>query len=292
MQMNDYTQQLFPYVDESRIVTLSCGHVIPPSNLYVSPVVAAPNGDAFDFTFSSRNLSTTISNLGESFVRLLPLCPDGTVIFFPSYAYLEKVVAEWKKTNTTGSSIWSRLDSSKPIFMEAQSGTTSAEYGNTGDVLEAYTREVESSSGRGALLLAVVGGKLSEGINFSDHLGRCVIIVGLPYPNPNSPEWKAKMEYIEGKAMERGAQTGTASREFSENVCMRAVNQAIGRAVRHKGDWATILLVDRRYSQKRILEKLPKWIQASLAAGRSDTFGGVQKGLGDFYAAKKTVHHD
>ena len=114
---------------------------------------------------------------------------------------------------------------------------------------------------------------MSEGINFSDELGRGVVVVGLPFPNINSAEWKARLEYIEKTTVTRGqsiAEGKAASREFYENACMRAVNQSIGRAIRHKGDYATIVMVDRRYGTGRIQRKLPGWIKEGLAGISGD----------------------
>lgn len=300
--MDDYIHQLFPYLSPERIRTLSCGHVIPPENLFVSAVEKAADGSAFDFTFASRDAPATIAKLGDALLRLLPCVPDGAVVFFPSYAYLERVVSFWKSPGSTSTStstnsnksLYARLSALKPIFTESQTTPVDA-------TLSAYSDAILSHRSRGALLLAVIGGRLSEGINFSDRLGRCVIVVGLPYPNPHSPEWKAKMEYIEAKAASLSQSQplssnqnhsakkvkGEASREFAENVCMRAVNQAIGRAIRHRGDWAGILLVDRRYGSERIRGKLPGWIRASLRGGGGGGFGDVEGGLRRFYDMKR-----
>jgi hypothetical protein len=111
----------------------------------------------------------------------------------------------------------------------------------------------------GALMLCVCGGKLSEGINFKDALGRLVVMVGLPYANPEEPELKATrgvpgrarrllffMTHKKNKLNER-AKTKTRGRRYYEALCMRSVNQSVGRAIRHVGDYAAILLCDRRY---------------------------------------------
>ena len=44
-----------------------------------------------------------------------------------------------------------------------------------------------------------MGGKLSEGINFSDELARSIIVLGLPYPNLKAPEMIEKMKYLDKK---------------------------------------------------------------------------------------------
>ena len=84
----------------------------------------------------------------------------------------------------------------------------------------------------GAILFAVVGAKLSEGLNFADDLARAVVIVGLPFPNLMSPDLKERMRYISEQQRIRegtGPQTGkNAGQELYENICMRAVNQSIG----------------------------------------------------------------
>lgn len=146
---------------------------------------------------------------------------------------------------------------------------------------------------------------MSEGINFSDSLGRCVVIIGLPFPNVTSAEWKAKMSYIESSTMSRlEADPTTAalsqamklarakeqSREFYENACMRAVNQSVGRAIRHKGDYASVIMIDKRFSTERIRGKLPGWIREGLVpdAGKKK-FAQLMGNMGSFYRAKKVT---
>jgi chromosome transmission fidelity protein 1 len=84
----------------------------------------------------------------------------------------------------------------------------------------------------GALLFAVVGAKLSEGINFSDSLARGVVIVGLPFPSRISVELKERMRYVteleKRLNMKRHPDNKDAGTELYENTCMRTVNQSIG----------------------------------------------------------------
>jgi len=136
-------------------------------------------------------------------------------------------------------------------------------------------------------MFAVVGAKLSEGLNFSDDLARAVVVVGLPFANLNSPELKERLKYVralQNKAGNSGAGKD-AGMELYENMCMNAVNQSIGRAIRHAGDWASLILVDSRYASPRIRQKLPKWIGDTTNV--CETFGQGMKELGAFSRQKR-----
>ncbi|KAF3928382.1 hypothetical protein ABW21_db0208315 [Orbilia brochopaga] len=302
----DYTNHLFPYLPPERLRTVSCGHVIPKENMLAMTVPTGVTGQGFEFTFDKRGDLKLIQELGRTILNLCNVIPHGVVAFFPSYSYLETVVKIWDakvggagQSSATGKSIYESLKAKKSVFVE-QKGSSSVD-----EILREYAKAIDS--GTGALLLSVVGGKMSEGINFSDNLGRGVIMVGLPFPNINSAEWKAKMEFVERSMVERGTEdtpdakmrqaAKAAAQEYYENACMRAVNQSIGRAIRHRNDYAVILLLDKRFGRESIWNKLPKWIRdgtTSIAASTSGAlgkrdepkFGMVMRDVGAFFRSK------
>jgi len=157
------------------------------------------------------------------------------------------------------------------------------------------------------MLFAVIGAKLSEGLNFADDLARAVIIIGLPFANLGSPELRERMKYVkrleEKGVFKRCAGQKDAAAELYENMCMNAVNQSIGayplflvdrhinsistgRAIRHRGDWASLILLDRRYTSNAIRNKLPKWIGSETVV--TESFGQAVKDMGSFYRTKRT----
>jgi chromosome transmission fidelity protein 1 len=77
----------------------------------------------------------------------------------------------------------------------------------------------------------------------------------------------------------------SASKDFYENACMRAVNQSIGRVIRHRNDYAAILMVDRRFSSERIRQKLPGWIKDNMDHSVRDWMA-IEHGIRDFFEGK------
>jgi chromosome transmission fidelity protein 1 len=119
----------------------------------------------------------------------------------------------------------------------------------------------------------ILGGKLSEGINFSDDLARCVVVVGLPYANSRSAELKEKMEYLNRTTanLRPEGENRTPGQMHYESLCFKAINQSIGRAIRHRNDYAALILADARYARPASQAALPAWIAKRLSV--ADKFG-------------------
>lgn len=201
--------------------------------------------------------------------------PGGVVCFFGSYDFMETFYRHLDESGALA-----RIAVRKQVFKEPRAGGQLTE-----KMLADYTRAIKRkepaaySEAGGAFLLSVIGGKLSEGLNFSDDLGRCVCVVGLPFPNKTSPELTERMKYLDT--------IGASSSEYYENLCMKAVNQSIGRAIRHIRDYAAVLLIDERYQSQKIQAKLPEWIRRS--AKSYSQFGANQGALAKFFKAKRQM---
>ncbi|XP_033824285.1 ATP-dependent DNA helicase DDX11 [Periophthalmus magnuspinnatus] len=277
--ISDFKQELLfsAGVEEGQIAEFSCGHVIPPENILPIVLCSGPTGQELEFTFQNRDSPSMIDEMGRVLSNICTVVSGGVVCFFPSYEYSRKVITHWETTGALG-----RLANKKKIFQEPKKAH------QVEQVLSEFSRCIQrcahdGGSLTGALLFSVVGGKMSEGINFSDDLGRCVVMVGMPYPNIKSPELLEKMAYLDKHLPHRGGKS--PGQALIENLCMKAVNQSIGRAIRHRGDYSTIVLCDRRYSRPATLSKLPSWIKERTCTHAS--FGPAFAALRKFFVEKK-----
>lgn len=69
-------------------------------------------------------------------------------------------------------------------------------------VMEEYYSNIfesDDQASSGAILMSVCRGRISEGLDFSDNAARCVIVVGIPYPQMTDPRIVLKKDYLERK---------------------------------------------------------------------------------------------
>ena len=119
--------------------------------------------------------------LGNTLIELCKTVPSGVVVFFTSYKQEAAFYDLWQKNG-----LLQKLEAQKTIFREPKKTS------DVDELLEKYGRSVRT---RGAILFAVVGGKVSEGINFTGELCRAVIMIGLPFPDIKSVELRAVFKH-------------------------------------------------------------------------------------------------
>ncbi|KAF8238674.1 DNA repair helicase [Tricholoma matsutake] len=236
--------QFTPVVQETYSMTLT-------RNAFL-PLVITRGSDqvAISSRFEVRNDPAVVRNFGSILVEYSKIVPDGIVAFFPSYLYMESIVAAW---NDMG--ILNEVWKNKLIFVETPDAN------ETSIALENYRRACDN--GRGAVLLSVARGKVSEGIDFDHNYGRAVIMFGVPYQYTESRILKARLEYLRDAYRIRES-------EFLGFDAMRNAAQCVGRVLRGKTDWGLMVFADKRFARADKRAKLPRWINQYIAETASN----------------------
>ena len=212
----------------------------------ILPMIVAKGNDQVALTskFEARDDTAVIRNYGSLLAEMVACVPDGVVCFFTSYLYMENVVAAWYEQG-----VIDNIQRHKLLFIETQDAA------ETSLALINYIKACEN--GRGAVLLSVARGKVSEGVDFDHHLGRAVLMFGIPYVYTQSRILKARLEYLRDQFQIR-------ENDFLTFDAMRHAAQCIGRVMRGKTDYGIMVLADKRFGRQDKKGKLPKWIQEHL----------------------------
>lgn len=297
-------------------VRLENPHVIDQSQVWVGVVSKGPQGTVLNSSYKTRSDTKYIQDLGNAIVNYTRMIPDGLLVFFPSYSVMRQSIDAWKSHGQGGSSIWERISQYKAPIVEpsdASSFPTAA--------LE-FKKQLDSPAQGGAVFFGVCRGKASEGLDFSDRAGRAVIITGIPFAMMTDPKVRLKKEVMDTNV--RNARTrqtldnkNTSDHAHAEPLsgdmwyvqqAMRAVNQAIGRVIRHKNDYGAIILCDERFGSQvcmqafhahpfvtgiiasyvsllqRITSQLSKWLRDDVV--NYPTYGAAASSLTQFFKSK------
>uniref|UniRef100_A0A672QTU2 DNA 5'-3' helicase n=1 Tax=Sinocyclocheilus grahami TaxID=75366 RepID=A0A672QTU2_SINGR len=157
--------------------------------------------------------------------------------------------------------------------------------GDFDELLQTYYEAIRGTAANdGALLVAVCRGKVSEGLDFTDDNARAVVTIGIPFPNIKDLQVELKMKYNDKHAKSRGLLPGG---RWYEIQAYRALNQALGRCIRHRNDWGALILVDDRFrtNPNKYITGLSKWVRQLVR--HHDTFTGAMQSLESFSQSQR-----
>lgn len=208
------------------------------------PMIVTKGSDqvAISSRFEIRNDPSVVRNYGNLLIEFSKLTPDGLVVFFPSYLYMESIISQWQQMGILDE-VWKF----KLILVETPDSQ------ETSLALETY--RTACSNGRGAVMFCVARGKVSEGIDFDHHFGRTVLMIGVPFQYTESRILKARLEFLRENYHIK-------ENDFLSFDAMRHAAQCLGRVLRGKEDYGIMVLADRRFARKR--GQLPKWIDQAI----------------------------
>lgn len=262
-------------------VCLKGGHVIQPNQVACCVLCKGPTGEKLNGSYAFRSSVDYRVGLGMSLVNIARNTPGGVLVFFPSYVALNAAVELWRSGSGRAGetvTVWGMLAELKPVYVEP------VETADFHAIVSSFQREVDNAPSRGAILLAVCRGKISEGIDFADHHGRCVVVAGIPFANHTDLFVRLKRAYITRVASQRPKVRGKlfTGDEWYLNEAMRAVNQCVGRVIRHKDDYGVVVLADERFADH--VDGMSEWVAKRCSVHREfrETYACVAQFFASF----------
>ncbi|XP_059614079.1 regulator of telomere elongation helicase 1 homolog [Phlebotomus argentipes] len=243
-----------PLISEMGIefpVQLENPHIVTREQVCVKVVSQGSDKEPLISNYANRDNVKYITSLGRTLLSFAPVIPGGILIFFPSYTLMTKCQNAWQE-----SGLWSQICNIKSIYVESRKKN------DFQDTMTEYYAKIRDPGSRGAIFMAVCRGKVSEGLDFADLNGRAVLIPGLPFPPLYDPRVMLKKQYLEENR--RTMKELISGNDWYCLEASRAVNQAIGRVIRHKNDYGAILLCDSRFQNPQQKNQLSKWVLGHL----------------------------
>jgi len=225
--------------------TVSTPHIISPDRLVALKVDSINNTRmTSNYNYFVQKKIEISENLGSMVELLSKNVIGGILLFVPSYNVKDEIIKNWKETG-----MFEKIEKHKKIFEEKQ-----------GESPKSLIREYNKTVGKG-ILIGVSRGSLSEGIDYKDDQCRIVIAFGIPYASFTDPVIVLKKEWNDSQ------KNGMTGWDWYSSLAFRTLYQTIGRCIRHKNDFGTIILVDDRISGS--LNGFPDWVVRSYAGSFS-----------------------
>ena len=241
-----YGKYLFGVEAADKLVHLSLPNVFPEENrkLVVCVDVTSTYKAVNEKKGDNDNNMHIFQYLNE-FVRL----PGNLAIYFPSYTMLMDY--DWKlKMGKNGMK--------RKFFVEPRNARDAAR------ILDEYIGL--PLRGESGVLLAVSGGKFSEGIDYRGETMVGVMVVGLPLAAYSSV-MRHIIKYYEKKL-------GSIGNFIAYTLpALNRANQALGRCIRSENEKGFMVLLDRRYLENA--RSLPGWMKDEMERVVVEEFGDI-----------------
>lgn len=226
-------------------------HVIPASQIFATILTHGPSGVDLNCAYSNSLRLAFQDEVGAVIRDVCKTVPNGVLCFFPSYDRMENFYKRWFDKGY----IREIQRAGKKLFREKKN-LSAADFEKE---LNSYNHLAKT---KGALLFAVFRGKVSEGIDFADKAARAVITIGIPYPNFKEITVDLKKGYND--EIRRKKPQLMSGGDWYAAQGFRALNQALGRCIRHQRDWGAIIMIDSRLRQNSSLNNISKWLRQVL----------------------------